>query len=48
VSEWNDMFTRGLLFQSAITIKNPIQRVGLEQGGIHHHLIDNQPVLAMI
>ena len=48
VSEWNDMSTHGLLFQWASTIKNSTQRVGLEQGRIHHHLIDNQPVLAMI
>jgi hypothetical protein len=32
----------GLLFQWANTIKkNPTQRVGLEQRGPHHHLIEN-------
>jgi hypothetical protein len=28
--------------------KNPTQRVGLEQGGLHHHLIENKLVLATI
>ena len=28
--------------------KNPTQRVGLVQGGPHHHLIENYLVLAMI
>ena len=31
MSEWSDMSVRGLLFQ----------RVGLEQSGPHHHLIEN-------
>ena len=48
VSEWNDMSTRGLLFQLASTIKNPTQRVDLEQSGPPHHLIENQLILAMI
>jgi len=26
--------------------KNPTQRIGLEQSGPHHHLIENQPLLA--
>ena len=34
VSEWGDMYTRGLLF--------PTQRVGLEESSPdHHHLIEN-------
>jgi hypothetical protein len=37
VSEWSSMSTRGLLFRH----KNPTQRVGLEQSGPHHHLIEN-------
>jgi len=35
VSDWGDMTTRQLLFQS------PIRRVGLAQSGPHHHLIEN-------
>jgi hypothetical protein len=41
VSEWGDMFIRGLLFQWASTVKNPSIRVGLVQSGPHHHLIEN-------
>ena len=41
VSEWCDMSAYRLLFQWASTIKNPIERVGLEQSGPHHHLIEN-------
>jgi hypothetical protein len=42
VFEWNGMSIRGLLFQWASTIKNPTQRVGLEQSRPHHHhLIEN-------
>jgi hypothetical protein len=49
VSEWSDMSTRGLLFQCASAMKkNQIQHVGIEQSGPHHHLIENQLVLAMI
>jgi hypothetical protein len=48
VSEWGDMFVCGLLFQWASTIKNPTNRVGLVQSGPHHHLIENELVLAMI
>ena len=36
VSEWSDMYTRGLLFQCTST-----QHVGLVQSGPHHHLIEN-------
>ena len=39
VSEWGDMLTRGL---------NPTKRIGLVQSGPHHHLIENEFVLAMI
>ena len=38
VSEWSDMYIRGLLFPLANTIKKP-KRVGLEKSG-HHHLIN--------
>jgi hypothetical protein len=49
VSEWSDMSTRGLLFQCASAMKkNQTQHVGIEQSGPHHHLIENQLVLAMI
>ena len=42
VTEWSNMSTRGLLFQSTSTIyKNPTQCVGLVQSGPHHHLIEN-------
>ena len=41
VSEWSDMYIRELLFQCASTIKKLTQRVGLEQSGSHHHLIEN-------
>ena len=40
-SEWGDRSTCGLLFQWASTIKNPTQRVGLEQSWPHHHLAEN-------
>ena len=40
VSKWSDMSTRGLLFQSASTIKIQLS-VGLEQSGPHLHLIEN-------
>jgi hypothetical protein len=33
------MSTRGLLVSLSWHYKNPIQRVGLEQSGPHHHLI---------
>ena len=39
VSEWSDMYIRGLLFQLANTIKKTTQRVGLVKSGHHHHLI---------
>ena len=39
LSEWGNMFIRGLLFQWASTIKNPTKRVDLVQSGLHHHLI---------
>jgi hypothetical protein len=43
------MSTRGLLFQLASTINiHATRRVGLEQNGPHHHLIQNEHVLAMI
>ena len=42
------MSTRGLLFQYASTIKKATKRVGLEQNGLHHHLIENYFVLVMI
>jgi len=41
VSKWSDMSTRGLLLQWASTIKNPTQRVGLDQSGHHPHFIGN-------
>ena len=34
------MSTRGLVAVSQL-YKNPTQRVGLEQSGPHHHLIEN-------
>jgi hypothetical protein len=40
VSEWSDMSTRGLVSVSK-HYKNPTQRVGLVQSGLHHHLIEN-------
>ena len=39
VSEWSDMYIRGLLFPLADTMKKT-KRVGLEKSG-HHHLIAN-------
>jgi len=42
------MSIRGLLFQLASTITNPAKLVDLVQNGPHHHLIENQLVLAMI
>ena len=39
VSEWSDMYIRGLLFPLANTIKKT-KRVGLEKSGHHHHLIN--------
>ena len=39
VSEWSDMYIRGLLFPLANTMKKT-NRVGLEKSG-HHHLIAN-------
>ena len=36
VSEWSDMFTRGLDSVS-LPYKNPTQRVGLEESGHHHN-----------
>ena len=47
MSEWSDMYIRGLLFVSQ-HYKAPTKRVGLEQSGPHHLLIANQLVLAMI
>ena len=41
VFEWSDMSTRGLLFQWTSTTKKTTKRVGLEQSGTHHHLINN-------
>ena len=41
VSELGYMSIRGLLFRGT-------KRVGLVQSGPHHHLIENQLVLAMI
>jgi len=42
MSEWGDIFIRGLLFQCARTItKYPTKHVGLVQSGPHHHLIEN-------
>ena len=40
VSEWSDMYIRGLLFPLANTIKKT-KRVGREKSGHHHHLIAN-------
>ena len=45
VSEWSDMSSLGLLFQSHY--KNPTQRFGLEQSG-PHLLIENELVRAVI
>ena len=39
VSEWSNMYIRGLLFPLANTMKKT-NRVGLEKSG-HHHLIAN-------
>jgi hypothetical protein len=39
VSEWSDMYIRGLLFPLANTMKKT-KRVGLEKSGHHHHLIN--------
>ena len=41
MSEWSDMYIRGLLFPLANTIKKKPKRVGLEKRGHHHHLIAN-------
>jgi len=41
VSEWSDMYIRGLLFQLVNTTKKTTKRVGLEKSGHHHHLIAN-------
>jgi hypothetical protein len=41
VSLWGDMSIHRLLFQWAITIKNPTKHVGLVQSGPRHHLIEN-------
>ena len=46
VSEWRDMSICGLLFRWTNTIKNPTKRVGLVQSGPHHHLFENELVLA--
>jgi hypothetical protein len=35
------MSISGLLFQLASTIQNQTNRVGLEQSGPHHNLIEN-------
>ena len=40
LSEWSDMYIRGLLFPLANTMKKT-KRVGLEKSGHHHHLIAN-------
>ena len=40
VSEFNDMYIRGLLFPLANAIEKT-KRVGLEKSGDHHHLIEN-------
>jgi hypothetical protein len=40
VSEWSDMYIRGLLFPLANTMQKS-KRVGLEKSGHHHHLIAN-------
>ena len=40
VSEWSDMYIRGLLFPLVNTIKKRTKRVGLEKSGHHHHLIN--------
>jgi hypothetical protein len=40
VSEWDNMFIRGLLFQWASTIKNPTKGGGQVQSRPHYHLIE--------
>ena len=40
VSEWSDMYIRGLLFPLDNTMKKP-KRVGLEKSGHHHHIVAN-------
>ena len=40
VSEWSDMYIRGLLFPLANTIQKTTKRVGLEKRGHHHHFIN--------
>ena len=43
VPEWSDMFPRGLRTVVSVSqhYKNPTRRVGLEQSGPHHHLMEN-------
>ena len=43
VSEWSDMYTRGLICMFSVSqqYNNSTQCVGLEQIGPHHHLIEN-------
>ena len=41
VSEWSDMYIRGLLCQLVNTMKKTTKRVGLKKSGHHHHLIAN-------
>jgi hypothetical protein len=41
VSEWGNMYIRGLLFQWASTIQIPTRRVGLVQSGPRHYFIEN-------
>ena len=40
VSEWSDVYIRGLLFPLANTMKKT-KRVGLEKSGHHHQFIAN-------
>jgi hypothetical protein len=37
VSEWSDMYIRGLLFPLANTMQKKTKGVGLEKSGHHHH-----------
>ena len=60
VSEWGDMSIHRIMclsgatclstecYFSELALKNPTKHVGLVQSGPHHHLIENELVLAMI